>query len=100
MDKLQATNSLETQTRRNTIDSNNTETSAPRYDFVLPSYSRDRRKSSITTTLPPETIVTDGTTNVNISIPEQDPSSSETANTQKGKRIIKLFYLIFRISIN
>jgi hypothetical protein len=83
MDKQQSPNSLEQPARRHTIAAN-TESTAPRYDFVLPSYSRDRRVSSITSTLPPGTIITDGSTNANISIPEQNSSSVETANNKKG----------------
>lgn len=83
MDKQQSSNSQERPTRRHTMDTN-TESIVPRYDFVLPSYSRDRRKSSITTTVPPEAINIDGSANVNISIPEQGSSSTEIANNKKG----------------
>jgi hypothetical protein len=83
MDNQQSLNPLEKRTRRHTIDAN-IESMAPRYDFVLPSYRRDRRVSSITTTLPAETIINDGSVNVNISIPEQNSTSLETADNKKG----------------
>jgi hypothetical protein len=73
----------------------------PRYDFVLPSYSRDRRVSSITTTIPAAAIITDGSTSVNISIPEQNSSSLETADNKKGinnelfRIFLKLFIYLF-----
>jgi hypothetical protein len=69
--------------RRHTIDVN-PDSTMPRYDFVLPSYSRNRRVSSIITTVPPATISYDGSTNVNISIPNANSSTLETANNKKG----------------
>ena len=83
MDKQQLPNSAETLTRRHTIDAN-TQSYTPRYDFVLPSYRRDRRVSSITTTVPSEIIITDGSTNVSIPSLEQNASSLETADDRKG----------------
>jgi hypothetical protein len=83
MDNQQSSNSPERLARRHTTDTN-TQSIAPRYDFVLPSYSRDRRVSSTTTTVPAEIIIADGAAGVNIPIPEQNSSSLETANNQKG----------------
>jgi len=93
MDKQQSPNPLNQPMRRHTID-NNIESMTPRYDFVLPSYSRDRRVSSITTTIPPAAIITDGSTSVNISIPEQNSSSLETADNKKGinNELFRIFF--------
>jgi hypothetical protein len=83
MDKQELPNPLRQPMRRHTIDTN-TESMTPRYDFVLPSYSRDRRVSSIITTIPPAAIITDGSTSVNISIPEQNASPLETVDNKEG----------------
>ena len=83
MDNPQAANSEETPARRYTIDAN-PDATIPRYDFVLPSYSRDRRKSSVTSTLPPGTIVNDGSTNVNISVPDLNSSTLAAATARAG----------------
>jgi hypothetical protein len=83
MDNQQSPNTPEESTRRHTIDVD-TPTMTPRYDFVLPSYNRDRRASSITTTIPSETIINDGLSSVSVSIPEQTLSSLEIENNKKG----------------
>ena len=90
MDNQQSSSSPEIPTRRHTIDIH-TQSIAPRYDFVLPSYSRDRRVSSTTTTIPSGMIITDGSTGVNIQIPEQNSSSREVANNKKGTNKSLLF---------
>jgi hypothetical protein len=59
----------------------------PRFDLVQPSYSRNRRLSSITSTIPPETILEGASTNVSRSSAEQIPASSEIANDKKGCKI-------------
>ena len=79
--------------RRHTIDANILSTT-PRYDFILPSYSRNRRLSSIITTLPPGILLHDGSTNVSIPIPEQNQISEETASNTKGTNLRILIYLI------
>lgn len=91
MDNSQQPNTPEKPTRRHTIDVN-LQTTTPRYDFVVPSYSRDRRVSSITTTLPPGTILGDGVPSVNIQIPEQDSAEEQRAeNNETSKNTIKYF---------
>jgi hypothetical protein len=65
-------------TRRHTIDVH-TPSMIPRFNIVLPSYNRDRRVSSITSVIPPETIINGIPANS-----EQNSVSSETANNQKG----------------
>src|ERR1700728_905675 len=83
MDTPPSPNLPEQPPRRHTIDVH-PELTVPRYDLVLPSYSRDRRVSSTTTTIPLETIMNDGSTNVGITVPDQNSSSIETANNRKG----------------
>ena len=83
MDNPQFSNSPEKPTRRHTIDVH-AHSAVPRYDFVLPSYSRNRRVSSITTTIPPGIVISDGSTGVSIPIPEQDSSSAEATSNKKG----------------
>jgi hypothetical protein len=80
MDRQQLPNPPETPTRRHSI---NVDTQ-PRFDFVLPSYRRDRRVSSITTTIPLETVIGEGSTRISIPNSEQNASSSETADNRKG----------------
>ena len=83
MDRQQSTNSVERPVRHS-IDVN-PDSTTPRYDFVLPSYSRDRRVSSTTSTIPPESIIHANSSNVNVSIPDQNSSSSQGAtNTNEG----------------
>jgi hypothetical protein len=83
MDRQQPANSVERPELRHSIDIN-PDSTTPRYDFVLPSYSRDRRVSSTTSTVPPETIIHANSTNINISIPDQNSSSQGAANTIEG----------------
>ncbi|CAF4355797.1 unnamed protein product [Rotaria sp. Silwood2] len=82
MDQQQSPNTPDKPMRRHTIDVH-TLSMPPRYDFVLPSYSRDRRVSSITTTVPSSTVINENSTNVNIPIPEQTASSFEREDNQK-----------------
>lgn len=88
MDNQQSSDLQVQSARRHTIDVN-TPSMIPRFDFVLPSYSRDRRLSSITSTVPPETIIDGVATNTNFSNIEQNPSSSEISNNRKGYKIEK-----------
>jgi hypothetical protein len=83
MDRQQSANSVERPEHRHSIDVN-PDSTTPRYDFVLPSYSRDRRVSSITSTIPPEIIIHGNSSNVNISIPDQNSSSQGATNTREG----------------
>lgn len=83
MDNPQAPNTPERPIRRHTIDVN-VQTTAPRYDFVLPSYSRDRRVSSITATVPSETIINENSSNVTIPVSGQNSSSFARTNDDKG----------------
>jgi hypothetical protein len=83
MDNQQSENSPAQPTRRHSIEIN-TPSTIPRFDFVLPSYGRNRRLSSITSTVPPETIIEGVSTDASISSAEQNPSSSELANNRKG----------------
>jgi hypothetical protein len=69
-------------TRRHTIDVH-TPSMIPRFNIVLPSYNRDRRVSSITSVIPPETIINGIPANS-----EQNSVSSETANNQKGLLVV------------
>jgi hypothetical protein len=82
MDNQQSPNSQVQPTHRQTIELN-TQSTVPRFDFVVPSYSRDRRFSSIISTVPPETILEGGSTNASLSSTEQNPPSSEVANNRK-----------------
>ncbi|CAF0720523.1 unnamed protein product [Rotaria sp. Silwood1] len=82
MDQQQSPNTPEKPMRRHTIDVH-TLSMPPRYDFVLPSYSRDRRVSSIITTIPSSTVINENSTNVNIPIPEQNSPSFERADNKK-----------------
>jgi hypothetical protein len=83
MAKQQSANSVERPELRHTIDIN-PDATTPRYDFVLPSYSRDRRVSSTTLPIPPETIIHANSTNVNISVPDQNSSSQGAVNIKEG----------------
>lgn len=83
MDNLASTNSPERPARRHTIDAN-FQTIAPRYDFILPSYSRNRRISSITTTIPPAAILEDGSTGINLGNNDVNHSNDEEAQNQTG----------------
>jgi len=83
MDNQQSPNSQAKSTRHHTIKVN-TPSTLPRFDLVQPSYSRNRRLSSITSTIPPETILEGASTNVSHSSAEQIPASSEIANDKKG----------------
>jgi hypothetical protein len=56
----------------------------PRFDYVLPSYSRDRRLSSITSIVPPETILEHVSTNTSLESVAQNPASQEVANNERG----------------
>ena len=84
MNQQQIVNSPEKPTRRHTINITSQQ-HLPHYDFVLPSYTRDRRVSSITTIIPPTIIINDSSTNVN-NLPnsEENPSSSEATNHNEG----------------
>jgi hypothetical protein len=77
MDSQQSSNPLAKSTHHNTTEVN-TSSTIPHFDFILPSYSRDRRLSL------PETIVNDGSINASFSTAEQNPSSSEIENNRKG----------------
>jgi hypothetical protein len=83
MDRQQLPNPPETQTRRHSINVD-TQLNTPRFDLVLPSYRRDRRVSSITTTIPLETVIGEGSTRNSIPNSEQNASSLETADDRKG----------------
>jgi len=87
MDNPQAPNSPERPTRRHTIDVN-PDSTVPRYDFILPSYSRDRRRPSITTTVPPGMVINNGPGNINIPIPEPSSTSAELENKTDGVVIL------------
>ena len=87
MDNSPSSNTSERTRRRHTIDAND-QTIMPRYDFVLPSYSRDRRISSIIATIPSATIMNDGTTNINLATAsEANSTSAEGARNEQGKRL-------------
>ncbi len=83
MDNQQLQNSLAKTPRRHTIEIN-TPSTLPRFDFILPSYSRDRRLSSIASVIPPETILERVSTNASFTSVEQNPSSSEAENNRNG----------------
>jgi hypothetical protein len=83
MDSQQSPNSPSKPSRRHTIEAN-TSSTMPHFDFILPSYTRDRRLSSITSTVPPETIIDTVSANVSLSSAGQNPSSSETVDDIKG----------------
>ncbi|CAF0890312.1 unnamed protein product [Adineta ricciae] len=55
----------------------------PHFDFVVPAYSKNRRLSSITSTVLPETLMNTISANVSFSSAEQNPSSPETENSRK-----------------
>ncbi|CAF4007601.1 unnamed protein product [Rotaria magnacalcarata] len=87
-------NTPERPARRHTIDVNILSTT-PRYDFILPSYSRNRRFSSIITTIPPGIALYGGSTNVSIPIPQQNQISEETAsNTEESNSRFSLEQMI------
>lgn len=77
MDNQRSSNLPPKSAHHHTIEGNTTST-MPHFDYVLPSYRRDRRVSSVTSAVLPETIIEEVLTT------EQNPSSSETANTVKG----------------
>jgi hypothetical protein len=83
MDNQQIPNSPTKPTRRHTIEVNS-QSMMPRFDFVLPSYRRDRRLSSITSIVPPETILEHVSTNVSLESVAQNPSPQEVANNEIG----------------
>ena len=66
MENQQLPSSSPKPTRRHTM---------PHFDFVLPSYSRDRRLSSITAFRPPETILEHVATDASFSTAQQDVPS-------------------------
>jgi hypothetical protein len=81
MDNAESSNPSDRPTRRHTIDVD-IQSTAPRYDFILPSYSRDRRVSSITTTMRPETMMNDGLTNIHMTNSELNASTSDMATNR------------------
>jgi len=83
MDSQQTSNPLAKSTHHDTTEVN-TSSTIPHFDFILPSYSRDRRLSSIASVVLPETIVNDGSINASFSTIEQNLSSSEIENNRKG----------------
>jgi hypothetical protein len=83
MDNQRSPNSPAKPVRRHTIDLN-TPSMMPRFDFILPSYRRDRRLSSITLTVLPETIIETVSANISLSSAGQNPSSSEVEDNRKG----------------
>ena len=69
-------------TRRHTFDTS-IQANATRYDFILPSYTRDRRAASVSIPNHPERIIEEQTTTVNLSTNQTDSSSNqETENCQ------------------
>ncbi len=90
----QAPNSPTRPTRRHTIDVN-TSSVLPRFDLIFPTYSRDRRLSSITSTVPPETILAGISTNASFSTAQQNSSSTEQASNRQGRQTgtKDIFYL-------
>ena len=83
MDNQQSPNSPAKPVRRHTIEVN-TPSMMPRFDFILPSYRRDRRLSSKTSKVLPETIIETVSANVSLSSAEQNPSLSEVEDNRKG----------------
>lgn len=67
MENQQLPSSPAQPTRRHTM---------PHFDFVLPSYSRDRRLSSLTTVRPPETIPEHVATDESFASAQEDVSSA------------------------
>ena len=85
MDRQEAVNSIERSVLSHALDGN-IDTTAPRYDFVLPSYSRDRRVSSVTSTVPSEIIINANSTNSHTGVTLQNSALQETANTGRGRK--------------
>lgn len=83
MDRQETANSLERSVLSHALDGN-IDTTAPRYDFVLPSYSRDRRVSSVTSTVPSEIIMHANSTNNHTGVTLQNSAAQEAANTGRG----------------
>lgn len=83
MDSSQSSNSQAKTTQSHILDVNTLST-IPHFDFVLPSYTRDRRLSSIASTVIPEEIVNSITASASFSSIEPNPSSPETENERKG----------------
>lgn len=84
MDRQEAVNSIERSVLSHALDGN-IDTTAPRYDFVLPSYSRDRRVSSVTSTVPSEIIINANSTNSHAGVTLQNSALQETPNTGRGR---------------
>ncbi|CAF1316670.1 unnamed protein product [Adineta steineri] len=78
MNGQSSSNSKHNQT--NEVD---TPTTMPHYDFVLPSYNRDRRLSSTISTVIPDATFNTVSGDVSFSSAEQIPSSSEIENNTK-----------------
>ena len=61
----------------------------PHFDFVVPAYSKNRRLSSITSTVLPETLMNTISANISFSSAEQNAPSPETENNRKkGRKVI------------
>lgn len=61
----------------------------PHFDFVVPAYSKNRRLSSITSTVLPETLMNTISANVSFASAEQNPPLPETENDgKKGREVI------------
>ncbi len=88
MDNEQIPNSPARPGRRHTIEVNSP-SMMPRFDFILPSYSRDRRLSSFTSVIPPQTILEHVSTNTSLASVAQNPTLQEVANDEGGLREIK-----------
>ena len=76
-------NSVERPVCSHAVDTD-TDTTAPRYDFVLPSYSRDRRVSSVTSTIPSEVIINANALNTNPGVTLHNSALQGAANTERG----------------
>ena len=83
MDNERIPNSPTASGRRHTIEVNSP-SMIPRFDFVLPSYSRDRRLSSFTSVIPPATILEHVSTNTSLASVAQNSTPQEVANDEGG----------------
>lgn len=97
MSRQTRANSLSKSTQQQQQETNEIEISTnnlPHFDFVVPAYGRDRRLSSITSTVLPETLLNTISGNVSFSSVEQNVPSTETENNNDNKGS-NLFYFSF-----
>ncbi|UJR22712.1 hypothetical protein I4U23_025746 [Adineta vaga] len=84
MSKQTRSNSLSKSTQQQTNEVEISTNNLPHFDFVVPSYGRDRRLSSITSTVLPETLLNTISANVSFSSVEQNSPSTETENNNNN----------------